>query len=58
MLALRMERDLGLARHLVAAIDRKSLADRRPVTRRLAAELLDKLAPSEPSSAPSSHEAP
>ena len=57
-LALRMERDLGLARHLVAAIDRKSLADRRPVTRRLAAELLDKLAPSEPSSAPSSHEAP
>ncbi|MDS9468290.1 DnaA/Hda family protein [Paracoccus sp. MBLB3053] len=44
-LAARMERDLGLARHLVAAIDRKSLADRRPVTRRLAAELLDKLSP-------------
>lgn len=51
-LALRMERDLGLARHLVAAIDRKSLADRRPVTRRLAAELLDKLSPVEASSAP------
>ncbi|MTH35101.1 chromosomal replication initiator DnaA [Paracoccus limosus] len=49
-LTLRMERDLGLARHLVAAIDRKSLADRRPVTRRLAAELLDKLSPVEPSS--------
>lgn len=49
-LALRMERDLGLARHLVAAIDRKSLADRRPVTRRLAAELLDKLSPAESSS--------
>ncbi|MFT4014121.1 MAG: chromosomal replication initiator DnaA [Paracoccus sp. (in: a-proteobacteria)] len=44
-LVARMERDLGLARHLVAAIDRKSLADRRPVTRRLAAELLDKLSP-------------
>ena len=49
-LAARMERDLGLARHLVAAIDRKSLADRRPVTRRLAAELLDKLTPAEASS--------
>lgn len=48
-LAARMERDLGLARHLVAAIDRKSLADRRPVTRRLAAELLDKLSPVEAS---------
>ena len=42
-LAARMERDLGLARRLVAAIDRQSLADRRPVSRRLAAELLDKL---------------
>lgn len=49
-LVLRMERDLGLARHLVAAIDRKSLADRRPVTRRLAAELLDKLSRAEASS--------
>lgn len=52
-LTLRMERDLGLARHLVAAIDRKSLADRRPVTRRLAAELLDKLSPVEASSSTS-----
>ena len=46
-LATRMERDLGLARHLVAAIDRRSLADRRPVGRRLAAELLDDLAAAE-----------
>ncbi|WP_409567776.1 HdaA/DnaA family protein, partial [Paracoccus sp. (in: a-proteobacteria)] len=46
-LALRMERDLDLARRLVAAIDRESLADRRAITRRLAAELLDKLAPAD-----------
>ncbi|MDQ7263323.1 DnaA/Hda family protein [Paracoccus sp. PS-1] len=46
-LALRMERDLGLARRLVAAIDRESLADRRAITRRLAAELLDKLTPAD-----------
>ncbi|MFC3568991.1 DnaA/Hda family protein [Paracoccus sp. TOH] len=46
-LALRMERDLDLARRLVAAIDRESLADRRAITRRLAAELLDKLTPAE-----------
>lgn len=44
-LTLRMDRDLDLARRLVAAIDRQSLADRRAITRRLAAELLDKLAP-------------
>ena len=44
-LALRMDRDLDLARRLVAAMDRESLADRRAITRRLAAELLDKLAP-------------
>jgi len=54
-LVLRMERDLGLARHLVAAIDRKSLADRRPVTRRLAAELLDKITPPDASSGQSPH---
>ena len=42
-LALRMERDLDLARRLVAAIDRESLAGRRAISRRLAAELLDKL---------------
>jgi len=46
-LALRMERDLDLARRLVAAIDRESLADRRAITRRLAAELLDKLSPAD-----------
>lgn len=42
-LALRMDRDLDLARRLVAAIDRESLAGRRAITKRLAAELLDKL---------------
>lgn len=42
-LTRRMERDLGLARRLVLAIDRAALADHRPVTRRLAAEWLDKL---------------
>lgn len=46
-LALRMDRDLDMARHLVAAIDRASLADRRPITRRLVSELLDKLEPSD-----------
>lgn len=46
-LSLRMERDLDLARRLVAAIDRESLAGRRAITRRLAAELLDKLAPAD-----------
>lgn len=42
-LVLRMDRDLGLARRLVAAMDRSALADKRPITRRIAAELLDKL---------------
>lgn len=42
-LVLRMDRDLDLARRLVAAMDRESLADRRAISRRLAAELLDKL---------------
>lgn len=51
-LTARMERDLGLARHLVAAIDRQSLADRRPVTRRLAAQLLDRLQPADAPSPP------
>ncbi|WP_309545830.1 DnaA ATPase domain-containing protein [Paracoccus thiocyanatus] len=46
-LSLRMERDLDLARRLVAAIDRESLADRRAISRRLAAELLDKLTPAD-----------
>lgn len=42
-LVLRMDRDLGLARRLVAAIDRAALADKRPISRRIAAGLLDKL---------------
>lgn len=42
-LTRRMERDLGMARRLVLAIDQAALADHRPVTRRLAAEWLDKL---------------
>ncbi|MDO5622343.1 MAG: DnaA/Hda family protein [Paracoccus sp. (in: a-proteobacteria)] len=43
-LALRMDRDLGLARRLVAAMDAQALSDRRPLTRALAAEVLDRLA--------------
>lgn len=42
-LVLRMDRDLGLARRLVAALDHAAMSDQRPFTRRLAAELLDKL---------------
>lgn len=42
-LALRMDRDLDLARRLVTAIDTAALADHRAITRRLAAEWLDKL---------------
>ena len=42
-LVLRMDRDLGLARRLVAAIDREAMAAKAPVTRRIAAGLLDKL---------------
>lgn len=42
-LVLRMDRDLGLARKLVAALDDAAMADRRRITRRLAADLLDKL---------------
>lgn len=42
-LTRRMERDLGLARRLVRAIDEAALAAHRPVTRPLAAEWLDKL---------------
>lgn len=43
-LARQMDRDLGLARRLVDALDRAALADRRSLTRNLAAELLDNLA--------------
>ncbi|AXC50163.1 chromosomal replication initiator DnaA [Paracoccus suum] len=42
-LVLRMDRDLGLARRLVAAIDEASLAEGRRITRRLALEALDGL---------------
>lgn len=42
-LVLRMDRDLGLARRLVIALDRTAMAGKRPITRRLAAELLDNL---------------
>lgn len=42
-LSLHMDRDLGLARRLVAAMDHAAMARKTPVTRRIAAELLDKL---------------
>ncbi|MDN3711568.1 hypothetical protein QWZ10_06535 [Paracoccus cavernae] len=42
-LSLRMDRDLDLARRLVTAIDTAAMADHRAITRRLAAEWLDKL---------------
>lgn len=40
-LATRMERSVAAARHLVAALDARALALGRPITRSLAAELLD-----------------
>lgn len=40
-LAARMDRSIAAARHLVAALDARALALGRPVTRALAAELLD-----------------
>ncbi|MFN3273991.1 MAG: chromosomal replication initiator DnaA [Paracoccus sp. (in: a-proteobacteria)] len=42
-LVLHMDRDLGLARRLVAAMDRAAMAEKGPVTRRIAADLLDNL---------------
>ncbi|MFD1795552.1 chromosomal replication initiator DnaA [Paracoccus aurantiacus] len=39
----RMDRDLGLARHLVAALDTETMAERRGLTRTLAGDLLAKL---------------
>lgn len=47
-LALRMDRDLGLARHLVAALDDAAMGAQSPVTRRMASEMLDKLTPADP----------
>jgi chromosomal replication initiation ATPase DnaA len=40
-LTARMDRSIAAARHLVAALDARALALGRPVTRALAAELLD-----------------
>ncbi|MCJ8138872.1 DnaA ATPase domain-containing protein [Falsirhodobacter halotolerans] len=40
-LGQRMDRDLATARALVAALDARSLAEGRPITRQMAAELLD-----------------
>nr|WP_318272652.1 chromosomal replication initiator DnaA [Paracoccus saliphilus] len=42
-LVLHTDRDLGLARRLVTAMDNAAMAQKGPVTRRIAAELLDKL---------------
>lgn len=42
-LVLHMDRDLGLARRLVAAMDRAAMAEKGPITRRIAAEVLDQL---------------
>lgn len=44
-LVSRMERSFGAARDLVAELDRAALAERRPVNRQLAAEVLDRLMP-------------
>ncbi|MCQ0971752.1 DnaA/Hda family protein [Paracoccus sp. TK19116] len=52
-LALRMDRDLGLARHLVHALDRTALSEGRRVTRPMAAELLDRLTPDDETELPS-----
>jgi chromosomal replication initiation ATPase DnaA len=40
-----MERSIAAAQALVAALDARSLATQRPVTRALAAEVLDTTAP-------------
>ncbi len=40
--ALRLERSLGAARAFVAALDREALAQNRPVTRALAAEVMER----------------
>ncbi|PTV97182.1 DnaA protein [Rhodobacter aestuarii] len=39
----RMERSLGTARALVAALDARALAERKPISRTMAAEVLDTL---------------
>lgn len=40
-LVLRMERSIAAARALVALLDARALAEGRPITRALAAEVLD-----------------
>ncbi|WP_045391339.1 DnaA ATPase domain-containing protein [Falsirhodobacter sp. alg1] len=40
-LVARMDRDLGTARAIVAALDSRSLAERRPITRQLAGEIIE-----------------
>jgi hypothetical protein len=40
-----MERSFATARRIVAALDAASLARKKPITRALAAEMLDKDAP-------------
>lgn len=47
-LALRIERSLDAARAVVEALDREALAQRRPVTRPIAAEVLRRLEAQEP----------
>lgn len=42
--ALRLERSLDAARAFVAALDREALAQRRPVTRALAAQVMERFA--------------
>jgi len=42
-LVTRMERSLGAARRLVAALDARALSEGRPITRTMAAEVLDSL---------------
>ena len=42
-LVRRMDRDLGLARRLVAALDTEALSARKPLTRALASDILARI---------------
>lgn len=42
-LVLHLDRDLGLARRFVATLDQRSMAEKRPIGRKLAAEVMDDL---------------
>ncbi|WP_457796936.1 hypothetical protein [Methylocystis sp. S23] len=44
--ALRLERSLGAARAFVAALDREALVQQRPITRALAAQVMERFAAS------------